>query len=70
MKKLLRLRNKRAQGMTEYIIIVGVIAILSIGAFKLFGGEIGNATNQAQNKVKSEVTDVIAGDGQANDQGN
>ena len=37
MNKLLRrLRQKRGQGMTEYIIIVGLIAILLIGAVKIF----------------------------------
>lgn len=32
--------NKRGQGMTEYIIIVGLIAIFVIGAVRAFGGNV------------------------------
>ena len=35
-----RLRGKRGQGMTEYIIIVALIAIAAIGVVSLFGDNI------------------------------
>jgi Flp pilus assembly pilin Flp len=39
------LKDTRGANLVEYIILVGVIAILALGAFKVFGG-----------KVKSKVT--------------
>ena len=39
-KNPLRRRNKRAQGMTEYIIIVGLIAIFVIAAVNTFGTSV------------------------------
>ncbi len=48
MKKLLR--NKRGQAMTEYIVIVVLIAIAALAIFGLFGDRIrqmvGGATEQ------------------------
>ena len=34
------LKDQRGAGMTEYIILVGVIAILALAAFELFGGSV------------------------------
>lgn len=34
------LRDQKGAGMTEYIILVGVIAMLAIGAFRVFGGSV------------------------------
>jgi pilus assembly protein Flp/PilA len=39
-KKLKTLRKRRGQGMTEYIIIVALIAIAAIGVITLFGNNI------------------------------
>ncbi len=36
----MRIRNRRAQGMTEYIIIVALIAIAAITVISLFGDNI------------------------------
>ena len=37
---LMKLRGRRGQGMTEYIIIVALIAIAAIGVVSLFGDNI------------------------------
>ena len=37
---LMKLRGRRGQGMTEYIIIVALIAIAAIGVVTLFGDNI------------------------------
>ncbi len=37
---LMKLRGRRGQGMTEYIIIVALIAIAAIGVVALFGDNI------------------------------
>lgn len=38
------LKNQRGQGMTEYIIIVALIAIAAIAAFTFFGKTVRNQT--------------------------
>ena len=40
--KRINLKKSYGQGMTEYIIIVGVIAVAAIGAFGFFGDTIEN----------------------------
>jgi len=37
---LMKIRGRRGQGMTEYIIIVALIAIAAIGVVSLFGDNI------------------------------
>ncbi|GEM_PF-2783945 len=58
-KKLLS--KKRAQGMTEYIIIVGLIAILLIAAVKTFRGQVGSAFQKGGEAINQEVTSQIPG---------
>jgi Flp pilus assembly pilin Flp len=42
-------RDRRGAGLTEYIILVGVIAVLALGAFKLFGNQVkATITGQTQ----------------------
>lgn len=70
------LRLQRGQGMTEYIIIVALIAIAAIGSFKYFGqtarsqaaaaaqelaGEDGSAMNTAAGTASGKAKDQ-AGD--------
>jgi Flp pilus assembly pilin Flp len=43
-KKLSTIRLLRGQGMTEYIIIVALIAVSAIGVYSLFGQTIRNQT--------------------------
>ena len=63
MRKLLRKRMRRAQGMTEYIIIVGLIAIVLIVAVKNFGGEVKSGFEKGQGAIKNEVIDNIPAGG-------
>ncbi len=51
------LRNKRGQGMTEYIIIVALIAVAAIAAFAYFGQTIRSQT--------AAMSESIAGDSKA-----
>lgn len=44
MKHFKILRNQLGQGMTEYIIIVALIAIAAIAAFTYFGSTVRNQT--------------------------
>jgi len=54
MRKILR-RQKRAQGMTEYIIIVGLIAIVLIAAVKAFSGQVNAGFDSAKGQIEKEV---------------
>ena len=40
----IRKQKQRGQGMTEYIIIVALIAIAAIGVYQLFGNTVRNQT--------------------------
>jgi Flp pilus assembly pilin Flp len=55
----IRRSPRRAQGMTEYIIIVGLIAILLIAAVKAFKGSVQGAFDAGTQKIQSEVTNPI-----------
>lgn len=44
MKVFKRFANQSGQGMTEYIIIVALIAIAAIAAFTYFGGTVRDQT--------------------------
>jgi Flp pilus assembly pilin Flp len=47
------LKDERGQGMTEYILIVVLIAIAAIVAFQYFRGKLTDRTNSAADKVFS-----------------
>ena len=63
MRKIIRKRMRRAQGMTEYIIIVGLIAIVLIIAVKNFGTEVKSGFEKGQATLKKEVIDDIPANG-------
>jgi Flp pilus assembly pilin Flp len=44
MSKLRQFRKQAGQGMTEYIIIVALIAVAAIGVYSFFGSTIRNQT--------------------------
>ena len=48
-----RFGDDRGQGLTEYIILVGLIALLVYGMVKFFGNSVGGMFNSAGNKVTS-----------------
>ncbi len=53
----MRKLNQRGQGMTEYIILVVLIAVVAIAAVKMFGGKTKEGFEAASEKVGG-VTDV------------
>ena len=57
-KNPLRRRNKRAQGMTEYIIIVGLVAIFVIGAVKIFGEQVNEGFDASNKKLSTVITEI------------
>ncbi|MDO5505037.1 MAG: pilus assembly protein [Pseudoxanthomonas suwonensis] len=71
-------RRQRGQGMTEYIIIVALIAIAAIGVYTAFGktvrGQMAVMTSELAGQNSSNRSQVTAGktkaDAQAAKQGN
>lgn len=55
--KLLKL--KKGQGMTEYILIIALVAVLIIGAVKAFGGKVKKGFADATEKVGSAVDEGV-----------
>ena len=49
------IRRNRGQGMTEYIIIVALIAIAAIGVITLFGDNIRRLFGMSANALAGEV---------------
>ncbi|MCX8094159.1 MAG: hypothetical protein N3E50_08345 [Candidatus Goldbacteria bacterium] len=49
------IKNKKAQGMTEYILIIALVAIMIIAALKFFGGRVKKGFNDASNKISQSV---------------
>ena len=54
--KLRNLRRRRGQGMTEYIIIVGLIAILLISAVELFKNKLEETYSKSTKAIDDHVT--------------
>jgi Flp pilus assembly pilin Flp len=52
-------RRRRGQGMTEYIVLVGLIAILLIAAVTKFRDAVGNAFNTAASKIENDISKPI-----------
>jgi Flp pilus assembly pilin Flp len=44
--------DSRGANLVEYIILVGVIALLSIAVFKAFGGKVQSKVQEQGNKVE------------------
>lgn len=54
-KSLELLQNRHGQGLTEYLILVVLIAVVCIGAAKTFGTTLQGKIELAQRRVKAEV---------------
>ena len=52
-------RRRRGQGMTEYIIIVGLIAILLVTAVTAFRNALNNTFDKATKKIDQDITSQI-----------
>lgn len=48
--------RQRGQGMTEYIIIVALVAVAAIGAFKYFGQTVRAQASVAANELAGGTT--------------
>lgn len=55
--------DQRGQGMTEYILIVALIAVLAIGAIKFFGKSTASNFNAAANATNAAVGSGLNGGG-------
>jgi pilus assembly protein Flp/PilA len=60
-QQIRNLRRRRGQGMTEYIVIVGLIGMLCIGAVRTFGGSLSNSFGAASNRIDNDITKAING---------
>ena len=49
--------RRRGQGMTEYIIIVGLIAIVLVAAVTHFQAALNNAFTKGATTIQNKVTD-------------
>jgi Flp pilus assembly pilin Flp len=54
-------KNNRGQGMTEYILIVALIAVLAIGAIKFFGNSTASNFTSAANATNAAVGSGVNG---------
>ena len=63
--KLAQRRQQRGQGMTEYIIIVALIAVAAIGVYQFFGQTIRNQTAGIANEVAGQNAAAQIGASQA-----
>ncbi len=60
-QKMRRLiKGKNGQGMTEYIIIVALIAIAAIGIYTLFGKQIREVVGAISGQLGGETDDAAA----------
>ncbi|MBU3956620.1 hypothetical protein KJ633_09210 [bacterium] len=52
-----RLMQEDAQGMTEYILIIALIAVACVVALKLFGGSINKLITVSTRRIQDQVSD-------------
>ena len=54
------LADSRGGGLVEYIILIGVVALICIAAFSFFGNEVSNKID----KQASTVSNINSGEGE------
>jgi len=47
--------EERAQGLTEYILIIALIAVVSVAALRLFGVQVKDLIVRSTRKIKDET---------------
>jgi len=52
-------RNEKAQGMVEYILLVLVIALVAVVAFRTLGNEVSDKANEATDELTSSVVYMV-----------
>ena len=55
-------QTQRGQGMTEYIIIVALIAVAAIAAFQFFGQAVRSQTSGIVNELAGQTAEPAIGD--------
>lgn len=50
-----RFNNQKGQGLTEYLILLVLIAIISIGATKELGKSVKGRLDKAKKKINAEI---------------
>ena len=50
------LSNREGQGLTEYLVLLLLIAVISIAAVRSLGGTIKDKLEMAQRHIRSDVT--------------
>ncbi|HDQ26488.1 MAG TPA: Flp family type IVb pilin [bacterium] len=50
------LAKKKGQGMTEYILIIALIAIVVIAGVRLFGGKVNEGFRDAAEQIEQNTT--------------
>jgi len=53
LKKLIY--GEEAQGLTEYILIIALIAVVCVAALRLFGAQIKDLITRSTRKIKDET---------------
>lgn len=53
--------KKQGQGLVEYIILVGLIALLVFGLVKAFGTEVGDTIDQMTDSTKEVGSEIKQG---------
>lgn len=49
------LKGEKGQGLVEYILIIALVAVLAVGALKLFGGKIQDWFGRTSNQLDKEI---------------
>lgn len=48
-------RDRRGATAVEYAVMVGLVALVAMGAFKVFGSKVSNKINDEGNAVQNDV---------------
>lgn len=51
------LRDRRGATMVEYIILIGIVVLLSVGAFRTFGFRVRGTVDTQSQKVSQDIDD-------------
>jgi pilus assembly protein Flp/PilA len=55
-KTMPRLKNRRGQGLVEYVLVLVLMAVLSVGALRFLGTKTHNAFAQAGSALSDEMS--------------
>ena len=58
-KKLVR--DRRGANLVEYILLVGVVALLALGAFRAFGKKVGTTVNDQATELDTVNAERTSG---------